>query len=107
MEPRRDYNSAPYRDTSYGPQLDIRKIREVTDSDVADGFDLALFVPHSRFDPVAMFDEIARSPPRRFLTPASRRWCCRSWTIIVNNCSRCLPPRATITLTMPVTWSTC
>ena len=49
---------ATYRDTTYGPQLDIRKIREVTDSDVADGFDLALFVPHSRFDPVAMFDEM-------------------------------------------------
>ena len=30
---------AVYRDTNYGPQLDIRKIREVCDADAADGFD--------------------------------------------------------------------
>lgn len=49
---------AVYRETSFGPQLEIRKIREVVDSDVHDGFDAAMFHPRSRFDPVAMFDEL-------------------------------------------------
>jgi len=48
-----------YRDTSYGPQLEIRKIREVIDGDAHDGFDLAMFHPRSRFDPQAMFDELS------------------------------------------------
>jgi 3'-5' exoribonuclease len=48
-----------YRDTSYGPQLEIRKIREVIDADAHDGFDLGMFQPRSRFDPLAMFDELA------------------------------------------------
>ena len=30
---------AVYRETNYGPQLDIRKIREVCEADAADGFD--------------------------------------------------------------------
>ena len=30
---------AVYRETNYGPQLDIRKIREVIEADAADGFD--------------------------------------------------------------------
>jgi len=49
---------AVYRDTSYGPQLDIRKIREAVPADATDGFDPGLFVAQSRFDPKAMFDEL-------------------------------------------------
>ncbi|HVU90534.1 MAG TPA: HD domain-containing protein [Pirellulales bacterium] len=49
---------ATYRDTTYGPQLDIRKIREVVAADAAEGFDPGLFVAQSRFDPVAMFAEL-------------------------------------------------
>jgi 3'-5' exoribonuclease len=49
---------ATYRDTSYGPQLDIRKIREVVAGDTADGFDPGLFVAQSRFDPATMFVEL-------------------------------------------------
>jgi len=49
---------AVFRDTNYGPQLDIRKIREVAEPDHADGYDPAMFLPQSRFDPVAMFDEL-------------------------------------------------
>jgi 3'-5' exoribonuclease len=49
---------ATYRDTTYGPQLDIRKIREVTDADTADGFDAGLFVAQSRFDPATMFADL-------------------------------------------------
>jgi 3'-5' exoribonuclease len=49
---------AVYRETSYGPQLEIRKIRETTDADAADGFDPLGFLPRSRFDAAAMFDEL-------------------------------------------------
>ncbi len=49
---------ATYRETSYGPQLEIRKIREVTESDVADGFDPAMCLPQSRFDPDKMYCEL-------------------------------------------------
>ena len=49
---------AVYQETSFGPQLDIRKIRETIESDAADGFDPALCLPRSRFDPQTMFDEL-------------------------------------------------
>jgi 3'-5' exoribonuclease len=49
---------ALYRETSYGPQLEIRRIREVADSDAADGFDPAMCLPQSRFEPRAMYEEL-------------------------------------------------
>jgi 3'-5' exoribonuclease len=49
---------AVYRETGYGPQLEIRKIREVTESDAADGFDPAMCRPQSRFAPPEMFDQV-------------------------------------------------
>lgn len=52
-----------YRETSYGPQLDIRKIREVVPEDKADGFDEWMCQPRSKFDPLQTFNallEIAR-----------------------------------------------
>jgi len=49
---------ATYRETNYGPQLEIRKIREVVETDAADGFDPGLCQPRSRFDPQTMFDEL-------------------------------------------------
>lgn len=49
---------AVYCETNFGPQLDIRKIREVVDADAADGFDPSLCLPHSRFDSEAMFAEL-------------------------------------------------
>ena len=49
---------ATYRETNYGPQLEIRRIREVVDADAADGFDPAMCLPQSRFDPQAVFDEL-------------------------------------------------
>jgi 3'-5' exoribonuclease len=42
----------------YGPQIEIHKIRPVTDADRADGFDPRQFVEHSRFDSEAMFAEL-------------------------------------------------
>lgn len=49
---------AAYRETNFGPQLEIRKIREVVEADKADGFDATLFLPRSRYEPRAMFDEL-------------------------------------------------
>jgi 3'-5' exoribonuclease len=51
---------AAYRDTEYGPQLDIRRIREVTDDDVADGFDSSMCLPKSRREAQEMFDELRK-----------------------------------------------
>jgi len=51
---------AVYRETNYGPQLDIRKIREVGAADAADGFDPTICQPQSRYDPQAMFDEMLK-----------------------------------------------
>lgn len=49
---------AQYRETNFGPQLEIRKIREAIDADSADGYDPTMFLPQSRWDPQAMFDEL-------------------------------------------------
>lgn len=55
---------AVYRETNYGPQLDIRKIRETVDADAADGFDPAMCLPSTRFDPEAMFRELVEIAER-------------------------------------------
>jgi 3'-5' exoribonuclease len=49
---------AVYRDTNYGPQLDLRKVREVAAADSADGFTPAMCLPRTRFDAQQMFDEL-------------------------------------------------
>jgi 3'-5' exoribonuclease len=49
---------ASLKETNYGPQLEIRKIREVVAADAADGFDPMMCLPHSRFAPQEMFDEL-------------------------------------------------
>jgi 3'-5' exoribonuclease len=49
---------AVYRETNYGPQLDIHKIREVCKADAADGFDPTMCLPQSRFDQGGMFDQL-------------------------------------------------
>lgn len=49
---------AVLRQTSYGPQLEIKKIRPVEDADKKDGFDPLMCQPTSRFDPVEMFAEL-------------------------------------------------
>jgi 3'-5' exoribonuclease len=50
---------ATLRETSYGPQLEIRKIREVVEADAADGFDPQMCQRRSRFDPAEMFAELS------------------------------------------------
>ncbi len=46
------------RQSNYGPQLEIKKIRPVEDGDRSDGFDPLMCQPISRFDPVEMFAEL-------------------------------------------------
>jgi 3'-5' exoribonuclease len=47
---------ATFRETTFGPQLDIRKIREVNEDDA--DFDPSMCRPQSRFDPEEMIDEL-------------------------------------------------
>lgn len=47
-----------YSETQYGPQIEIDRIREVTDSDAEDGFDPTQFFAKSRFDPEQTFAEL-------------------------------------------------
>jgi 3'-5' exoribonuclease len=56
---------AVYRDTNFGPQLELRKIREVTSADEADGFSPGMCLAQSRFDAQAMFDELAATARER------------------------------------------
>lgn len=49
---------ALYRETNYGPQLDIRKIRAVEESDAADGFSPSMCKPSSAFDSEEMFADL-------------------------------------------------
>jgi len=49
---------ASLRQTNYGPQLEIKKIRPVEEGDQKDGFNPAMCQPASRFDPVEMFAEL-------------------------------------------------
>jgi 3'-5' exoribonuclease len=64
---------AVYRETNFGPQLEIRKIREVVESDAAEGFDPNACQAQSRFDPQAMFDELTRIVRERIDQPALRK----------------------------------
>lgn len=63
---------AAYRETSYGPQLEISKIREAIASDAADGFDPTMFLPQSRFDPQSMWNDLAALATDQIAAPALR-----------------------------------
>ncbi len=63
---------AIYRETNYGAQLDIRKIREVCDADAADGFDPTALLPQSRYDAKQMFDELTTMVRERIADAALR-----------------------------------
>jgi 3'-5' exoribonuclease len=49
---------AVLRQSNYGLQLEIKKIRATEDGDRKDGFDPAMCQPASRFEPVEMFAEL-------------------------------------------------
>lgn len=63
---------AAYRVTNFGPQLEIRRIREVVEADAADGFTPTLCLPQSRFDPQAMYDELCELAGRIAAEPLRR-----------------------------------
>lgn len=59
---------AVYRQSSYGPQLELRKVRETCPADTEDGFDPRMCLARSRFDAAAMYGELrqlvaSRIPP--------------------------------------------
>jgi 3'-5' exoribonuclease len=60
---------AEYRETSFGPQLDIRRIRAVINADSADGFDPAMCQARSRFDSTAMFNELLALAKEKIARP--------------------------------------
>ena len=62
---------AVYQETNFGPQLEIRKIREVVEADAADGFDPTLCLPRSRFDPRTDVRRVAHHRPRADWEPRS------------------------------------
>lgn len=64
---------AIYQETNFGPQLEIRKIREVIEADAADGFDPTFCLPRSRFDPQQMFDELSAIARQRIANAALRK----------------------------------
>ena len=49
---------AKYRETNYGPQLDIHKIRRVEEGDAAEGFSPAMCQPTSQFNAADMLDDL-------------------------------------------------
>ena len=50
--------ASDFRDTPYGLQLELLKIREVVEQDAEDGFSAEMCVPRSRRDPEAMFVDL-------------------------------------------------
>jgi 3'-5' exoribonuclease len=64
---------ATLRETNYGPQLDIRKIRPTCDADMADGFTPSMCQPQTRFDAEAMFDELLAIARERIAQPDLRQ----------------------------------
>ena len=61
---------AVYRDTNYGPQLEMRKIREVCSADRSDGFSPAMCLPQTRFDAEVMFAELLATAGERIADAA-------------------------------------
>lgn len=49
---------AMLRQTKFGPNLEIQRIREATEADIPDGFDPQMGLVKSSFDPVEMYAEI-------------------------------------------------
>jgi 3'-5' exoribonuclease len=47
-----------YRETSFGPQLEIRNIRLATPDDKKDGFDEWMCLPRTKFDSAQMFEQL-------------------------------------------------
>ena len=64
---------ATLRQSNYGPQLEIKKIRLVEDADRNEGFDPLMCQPTSQFDPVEMFAELMNIVESRISDAALRQ----------------------------------
>jgi 3'-5' exoribonuclease len=64
---------AVLRQSDYGPQLEIKRIRPVDDADLKDGFDPLMCQPVSRFDAVEMFAELMNTIESRITNEPLRR----------------------------------
>jgi len=62
-----------YRQTEYGPQLQLERARVATEEDRKDGFDPSQFVPASRFDPQEMFERLCELAEEHIEHAALRR----------------------------------
>lgn len=65
---------ATYRESQYGPQLEIERIREATTVDEADGFDPAMCLARSKRDGQEMFDELLGLVEAEIRDPAIRQF---------------------------------
>jgi len=61
-----------YRESTYGPQLEIRRAREATEADRADGFDKEMCRPRTKFDPLELFNTL-RATAQAISLPALRQ----------------------------------
>jgi 3'-5' exoribonuclease len=64
---------AVYRESNFGPQLDIRKIREAIEADETDGFDPDMCRPSSRFDGHTMFAELTETAEKQIPEASLRK----------------------------------
>lgn len=64
---------AVFRQSKYGPQLDIEAIRPVRPEDRDDGFDPTMCQPRSRFDPQEMFADLLSIAERHIHDTAVRQ----------------------------------
>jgi len=64
---------AVLRQSNYGPQLEIKRIRPVEDNDRNEGFDPLMCRPASRFDPIEMFAELMNTIDSRIENMALRQ----------------------------------
>jgi 3'-5' exoribonuclease len=63
---------AAYRESNYGPQVEIKKIRPVAESDASDGFDPLMCLEQSRFPAAEMFDKLVTIAKSHIDNPALR-----------------------------------
>ena len=63
---------ATYRETNYGPQLEIRRIRETNDADAADGFTPQMCSAQSRFEAREMLEELVEIAREKIGDPGLR-----------------------------------
>jgi 3'-5' exoribonuclease len=64
--------SAVYRETNYGPQLDLRHIRETNAADAKDGFSPGMCQRQSKFDSAEMFKELVEIAREKIANKALR-----------------------------------